>query len=91
MFEEWGDFGIYVWPFGVGVGRTGRSVRYVQTDTSHVLRTRLGKWTPLSAWPASITRGSGQGKSKLALRAELLKRQEIQLRLDFKAELSLGK
>ena len=41
MFEEWEDFGIHVGPFGVGVGRTSRSVHYVRTDTSHVLRIRL--------------------------------------------------
>jgi HSP20 family molecular chaperone IbpA len=41
MFEEWEDFGIHVGPFGLGVGRKGRSVHYVRTDTSHVLRIRL--------------------------------------------------
>lgn len=41
MFEDWEDFGIHVGPFGFGVGRTGRGVRYVRTDTSHVLRIRL--------------------------------------------------
>jgi hypothetical protein len=41
MFEEWEDFGIHVGPFGVGVGRTSRSVHYVRTDTSHVLGIRL--------------------------------------------------
>jgi hypothetical protein len=41
MFEEWEDFGIHVGPFELGVGRTGRSVRYVRTDTSHVLHIRL--------------------------------------------------
>jgi hypothetical protein len=41
MFEEWEDFGIQVGPFGVGIGRTGRSVRYLRTDTSHMLRVRL--------------------------------------------------
>jgi hypothetical protein len=37
MFEEWDDFGVHVGPFGVGVGRTGRGVRYTRTNTSHVL------------------------------------------------------
>jgi hypothetical protein len=41
MFEEWDDFGFHVGPFGVGVGRTGRGVRYTRTNTSHVLRIRL--------------------------------------------------
>ena len=41
MFEEWEDFGFHVGPFGVGVGRTGRAVRYTRTNTSHVLRIRL--------------------------------------------------
>jgi hypothetical protein len=41
MFEEWDDFGVHAGPFGVGVGRTGRGVRYTRTNTSHVLRIRL--------------------------------------------------
>jgi hypothetical protein len=41
MFEEWDDFGVHVGPFGVGVGGTGRGVRYTRTNTSHVLRIRL--------------------------------------------------
>jgi len=42
MFEDWEDFGIRIGPFGVGMGRTGRSIRYARTDTSHILRIRLG-------------------------------------------------
>jgi hypothetical protein len=41
MFEEWEDFGIHLGPFGVGFGRTGRTVSYVRTDDAHILRVRL--------------------------------------------------
>jgi hypothetical protein len=42
MFEEWEDFGFHFGPFGLGVGRTGRNLRYTRTGTSHVLRVGLG-------------------------------------------------
>jgi hypothetical protein len=42
MFEEWEDFGVHIGPFGLGVGRTGRTVRYTRTGTSHMLRVRVG-------------------------------------------------
>jgi len=42
MFEDWEDFGFRFGPFGVGFTGSGRGVRYARTETSHILRIRIG-------------------------------------------------
>ena len=65
MFEDWEDFGFRFGPFGVGFTGSGRGVRYARTETSHILRIRIGSEVKKQDIKARLVK-SGSARDRVA-------------------------
>lgn len=41
FYNDWGNFGIHMGPFGFGLWGPRRCLRYSRTENSHILRLRI--------------------------------------------------